>query len=242
MSNSNKYYRIQIVLSKNTRPVPFDNQKICIGVLHRRWLPSDSNRHEPDKKFSDYAITGLLGGKRNGDFLDFKKGGVIIASSSDTNFIANIIASAKRSSEFEFGMKIIDVRIIQEEIKPGKTKMISLSPILIKEKGVEYTFESEGVNEIMTEKAKRVIQNFDPEIDLTDFKIYFSEEPKDIEKRRLANVWLHGHKNRCSLSAIFIEGSKEAKEVLYYTGLGNSSGSGFGTLGISYDLNLGRKK
>lgn len=241
--------RIRINFSESTSVVPFDNQKFLNGLTHR-WLGKKNGFHDD---FSEYSVSPLRGGFRDGDGLSFKKGYIIISSICE-KFIDTIEKGIQKdideSKEFNFGMYPISMSQIVDNIY-NTNFFFTHSPILLHDiklkisgsnkfyttKGqIEFTKTGEkkevpiDVNKILYNKTRKKLLRLNPNIDLTGFNIFFTKEAIKNSKVKRIKIGKEETVNYASAGSVIILGNSEVKNLLYYTGVGDSCGSGFGTL------------
>lgn len=219
--------RIHLKTTPNTEIVPFDYQQKLIGVLHK-WL----GKNDLHNKISLYSYSWLMNGKANGSKgLKFPQGASWFISFYDDTHLKTIINTILEDPEMFSGIKVVDVTI-QENPDLSNQEFFKLgSPILIKrytEKGEEkhYTFEDSDSSSLIKETLVHKMQEAGLEPDNT-FDISFDQS---YDKRKTKKVNIHGIGNKTNVCPIIIKGKPETKLFAWLCGVGNCTGSGFGSL------------
>ena len=221
--------RIKINFSKNTRPVAIANQSQVNGYIHK-CLGADNKYHDA---VNNYAVSSLMGGRLNDDrqTLSFDKGGYITVSSNDPEFINTLLMGVLSNQEFTCGMKFAGVDPVNETFINGWNHFATLSPFLIKEYTSKDEYKFLTLNDPnFGQKVKSYLVNkltkINPELNLKNFDVNIpnntSHKVKKIMVKNVVN-----HANQCHIS---INCDKKVAELLYNIGIGQSTGSGFGTI------------
>ena len=229
--------RIKIKFSKNTGDVPVHNQAILNSYIHK-CLGVNNVYHDAK---SDYNISHLYGGKLNVEtnMLSFEDGGYIVISSKDSEFINKILIGVINNPILTGGMSFAGVDHMSEQFVNGWNYFATLSPFIIKkyvEKSV-YSFvtlkDEDFEGQVKTYLLNK-ISKIDAKLDLSDFDVKIPVNDKHKVKRILVkNVINSG--NLCHIS---IHTNKKVAELLYNIGIGQSTGSGFGTIYKTENHNL----
>ena len=221
--------RVKIKLTKNTTPVPIISQHLLNGYVHK-CLGANNIYHDGP---SNYNISGLQGGKLDitNQTLSFENGGYFIVSSLDTIFSGKMILGVLNNTEFGYGMSFAGIDHINESFIDGWNHFATLSPFLIKiysEKSVYKfaTLKDDNFKTIVKNYLVTKLSTINPKLDLSDFDVNIPEhDDHKVKKIMVKNVI--NHANQCHIS---IHTNREVAELLYNIGLGQSTGSGFGTI------------
>jgi CRISPR-associated endoribonuclease Cas6 len=230
--------RIKINFSKNTRPVSIANQSQVNGYIHK-CLGIDNKYHDA---VNNYAVSSLMGGRLNEDkkTVSFDNGGYITVSSSDTEFMNKLVMGILNNQEFTCGMNFAGVDPINETFINGWNHFATLSPFLIKEKtdnGYGFvTLNDDNFEAKVKSYLLNKLSKIDPTLNLTNFNVKIPNNPKHKVKKILVKNVIN-HANQCHLS---INCDKRVAELLYNIGVGQSTGSGFGTVYNTRNHNLYR--
>lgn len=220
--------RIKINFSPNKTPVPIANQSLLNSYVHK-CLGRNNEYHDAR---SNYNISSLYGGKLRADkeTLDFENGGYIVASSQDTTFINLLLMGLINNLEFTHGMTFAGVDHINESFIDGWNHFATLSPFLIKKyKDRSYSFltlKDEDFKGQVKEYLVKKLSQIDETLDLRDFDVNIPDNATHkVKGIRVKNVV--NQANQCHIS---IHSNKKVVELLYNIGIGQSTGSGFGTI------------
>ncbi|NDW13604.1 CRISPR-associated endoribonuclease Cas6 [Bacteroides sp. 214] len=219
--------RIHIKTTPSIGIVPYDYQQRLIGVLHK-WL-GENNLHD---LISLYSYSWLMNGEGKGkEGLSFNKGSEWFISFYDDTYLKKIIDTILKHPEVFGGMKVKEV-FIQENPDFTNQEVFQLaSPILIKRNITEdfekhYTFNDEESNALMKETLLHKMKEAGLEQDDT-LEIAFD---LSYHKRKTKKVNIHGIGNIANYCPVIIKGKPETKLFAWQVGLGNCTGSGFGSL------------
>lgn len=220
--------RFKIEFSKNTTPVPIANQSLLNSYIHK-CLGKDNKWHDSE---AVYSISSIQGGTLNEDkkTLDFKNGAYIIVTSIDLDFLNELSSGVLKNQDFIYGMKWAGTTPIKETFFSGWNHFATLSPFLIKvyDENKKYKFltlDDDNFQEKVKDYLIHKIKKF-KDVDLTDFDVLIPKhDSHKVKKIMVKNVI--NKANQCQIS---INCSKEIAEFLYSIGIGNSPGSGFGTI------------
>jgi CRISPR-associated endoribonuclease Cas6 len=221
--------RIKINFTPNNEVVPISNQQNINSYIHR--CLGRNNQYHDSK--SDYCISHLYGGKLCDDkkTLNFENGGIIIITSKNETFLNTIIKGIMLNPELKWGMKFKSIDFISEEFQDGWNHFFTLSPFIIKEYSEmgKYTFltlDDENFDDKVTEHVKRKLLKMDDTLNLNDFKISISKTGKE----KIKQIFVKNVVNKANQCNISIFCSSKIAEMIYNTGIGQSTGSGFGTI------------
>ena len=228
--------RLHFTLSPNREPVSFAYQHKLTGVFHK-WLKAN----ELHDVISLYSLAWLDGSRRLRDKLEFPNGAKWFVSFYEDEHAEKLVTGALNDPEMFGGMSVTR---IEQQTTPDfgvKYRFKVASPVFIKGKQPEnseqphhYLYcESEsdqfltatlihkmdaancGANEIrFTEADKTVKVSFDREF----------QNPK-IKLVRIKNIDL-----KASICPVIVEGTTKAVQFAWNVGIGNGTGSCFGSL------------
>lgn len=231
--------RFKIEFSKNTKPVPVSNQSLLNSYIHK-CLGKNNKWHDSE---GIYSISSLQGGTLNKDknTLNFENGGYIIVSSRDIAMLDDLSKGIIMNQEFICGMKWAGITPIKELFFNGWNHFATLSPFIIKtyNEKKEYSFitlDDKDFNNKVKAYLIHKIQKI-KKVDLTDFDVHIPEHSSHKVKKILVKNVIN-KANQCHIS---INCTKEVAELLYLIGIGNSPGSGFGTIYKTENKDLYRK-
>lgn len=220
--------RIKILLSKTDKELPINNQHIVNSFIHRA-LGKDNKYHDAK---SDYSISSLQGGKliKGTDRIKIEDRGYITITSLNQEFLNNILISLY-TTDFHEDIKVSGIEFIEEYFYNGWNHFATLSPFIIKEYVDKKTYSFSTLNDNnFQDKVKQHLVNkvskINPDLDLKDFEVVINKNPSHKVKGVLVKNVIN-KANQCQVS---IKCSKKVAELIYNIGLGQSTGSGFGTI------------
>lgn len=218
--------RINLTVSSNTEPVPFDYQQKIVGTIHK-WI-GENDIHD---KLSLYSFSWLRGGIKTGNALSFPKGTSFFISFHDSDIVRKMICSIRDFPEMFCGMYVTDITIEDNPDLSSRSEFYCGSPIFIKrrlETGEikQYIYDDEHTGELMKETLVSKMMAAGLEEDLTlDIRFDTSASGK---KTKL--VRYHGICNRASICPVIINGKPETKLFAWNVGIGSCTGIGFGSI------------
>ena len=228
--------RLYFTLSPNTEPVPFAYQHRLTGVFHK-WL-SDNALHD---KISLYSLSWLDGSRRVANRLEFSKGASWFVSFYEDEYAEKLVNGALADPEMFCGMR---VQSIKQQTTPDfgtKYKFKVASPVFAKGKSNKngkpphhYLYCEPEADQILT---TTLIHKMD-EANQQSNETRFSETDKQVKvafDREFANpkiklVRIKNIDHKTSICPIIIEGTKKALKFAWNVGIGNGTGSCFGSL------------
>ncbi|MDD2474849.1 MAG: CRISPR-associated endoribonuclease Cas6 [Dysgonamonadaceae bacterium] len=219
--------RIILTTTPNDNVIPFNYQKYLIGVLHK-WL----GKNEIHDNISLHSFSWLKKGVIQKNGFDFRNGAEWFISFHKEKYVKQIVKSILEKPDMFFGMRVSDIQIDSErDWESGEYCFRVASPILIK-RTIDYnnikfyTYEDAECGELMTDTLKNKMsvaglpadETLSVEFDMS----YYNKKIKLVD--------IHGIKNKCSMCPIIIKGQPESIEFARNVGIGNSTGSGFGSI------------
>lgn len=217
--------RIIIKFSKNTEQVP-NNLNVVNSYIHT-CIGRNNEYHNAQ---SDYCVSRLLGGNivDGGKNIDYPNGGFIIVTSLNTEFLNKIIMGLLQNTSIGYGMEFKGVDQVNEEFYNGWNhfKTTSAGFILKKPEGGFYTLEDTNIQLVLTEHIINKFSKINPKFDFSTLKI----EINNHSSHKVESIYSKSVKNISNICQINIHTNKELAEALYNYGIGQSCGSGFGTV------------
>lgn len=221
--------RLKISFTKNDEIVNIQNQSLVNSYIHT-CLGRNNGWHDAK---NSYCISSLQGGKLNSDrlTLSFDNGSYIVVTSSDMGFINKLLIGVLNNTNFIGGMKFAGVDYIDEIFYDGWNHFATLSPFVIKEylnkKTYKFiTLNDENFQGRVKEHLIKKLMTINRKLDLNNFDVSIpsnaSHKVKSILIKNVINK-----ANQCQISVMC---SKQVAELLYNIGIGQSTGSGFGTI------------
>lgn len=230
--------RIKVNLSATENELPVHNQHIINSFIHRV-LGKDNKYHDAK---NNYSVSSLQGGTliKDTENISFKDGGYITISSLETEFINSILVGLY-TKPFYNDMKVTGIEFIDEQLYDGWNHFVTLSPFIIKEYVDKHTYsfltiDKSGFQTKVKEYLIKKISKIDANLDLSNFDI----EIKENINHKVKKVMVKNVINRANQCHISILTNKKVASLLYNIGLGQSTGSGFGTIYKSENHSLYR--
>lgn len=222
--------RIQLKLSPNTQPVPFNHLHYLTQRLHH-WLGPENALHDG---LSLYSFGWLKGGQHIGNGLWFPEGASwnISFHESDQGFqLAKGILSDRKAF---FGMEVdkalempypqfyakqlfkIDGAVVARKIRDDKTKEYLL-------------FDNPEADAVLTRvlRKKMLAAGFrheEAEATLVKF------QREEVGKGRVRKLSIKGIDHKGSTCPVVVEGTPASTRFAWLVGVGELTGSGFGAL------------
>lgn len=220
---------ITIFFEKTDKVLPFNNQHALNGVIHTI-LGKDNKYHD---SFSHYSVSSIQGGKMSQDKkgIIFKDEPYIIVSSLETSFINNFLIGLTKqislnSCDF-YGLKL--KRFETTDLVPHTEYdvIITNSPILIKNKdGFKLTCKNDGWLQAVKDNCIKKLFHSGIVDETFDIKV---QNPENLKQK---TIMVGAIFNPCTSAILTVYGKKNTRKTLYSLGIGNSTGSGFGSVSI----------
>ena len=220
--------RLQLQLTPNTQPVPFDHLHQLTGALHK-WL----GQNDIHDGLSLYSFGWLRGGEQQKDRLTFPKGATWNISFYDGDKARQLLRGMLDKPELGFGMDLLEIR----EVDPPAFQeqhyfMTDGSAIVVRQKRPDGSrayllWDDPATDDALTQSFRRKLTTagFDGE-DL-DVTVRFD---RDYHSARTRKIAIKGTHHRGSECPVIIAGTPEAQYFAWTAGLGELTGSGFGAL------------
>jgi len=226
--------RIKLNFTNNLKLVPNNlnvmNSYInkCLGV---------NNEYHNTK--SNYSISALLGGivVDNGKHINYPNGGYIVVTSLDSDFITKILMGVLNNDIIDYGMKFNGVDHIKESFYNGWNYFKTTDTGFIIKKPRNTIYDNDDTHKgyytlndpnLIDVLKNHIINKFGKigDFDFTDMEIQITDHQKNrVEFRYSKQV-----KNSVNICQINIKTNKKLAETIYNYGIGQSCGSGFGTV------------
>jgi CRISPR-associated endoribonuclease Cas6 len=221
--------RLKINFTANTTPVPVHTQQMMNSYVHK-CLGRNNSYHDAK---NNYAISTLQGGKLNKEeqTLEFENGSYFVISSLDNEFLNKLLIGIMNNQDLFCGMTFNGVDYLDEVFYDGWNHFATLSPFIIKHYFDKKNYSFVTLNDAdfqikVKEYLIKKISKVSPELNLDGFDVHIpNHESHKVKKIMVKNVV--NKANQCQIS---IHCSKEVAKLIYNIGLGQSTGSGFGTL------------
>ncbi len=220
--------RIQLQLSSNNEPVPYNHLHKLTGSIHK-WLGANA-AHDG---LSLYSFGWLRGGQPKRESLHFSIGASWNISFHDDELSRQLIKGIMVDPSVAHGMAVQEVR----EIAPptfSKQHIFATdgSAVLARRKredgSREYLlWDSLAANEILTHLLRRKLEVAGFTGEHLEVRVAF-DRAYARPRARMASI--KGIKHKGSECPVIVEGTPEAIHFAWLVGVGDLTGSGFGAL------------
>lgn len=221
---------IIVYLEKTNKTIPFNNQHKMNGFVNA--IIGKNNKYHD--KYSDYSVSSILGGHISDDKsgLIFDEEPYIQVTSMNVEFLNMFIDNLldefdKKEADF-FGLhptryNVFDYQISQRGYDVVKTN----SPILLKdENGKKITCKDANWIDVLNSHCKKKLLNNG--VNDNTFEII----AKNKSALRNKMIMVGETFNPCTNAVFCVYGRKNTRNTLYNLGIGNSTGSGFGSVSV----------
>lgn len=217
--------RLYIKLSPNTQIIPYNYQHLLTGVVHK-WIGKSNEEHG---KRSLYSFSWLQNTNSNKDGINLNRNAYFFISAHDADLIKRITRGILDSPETFCGSRVTDIQIKEVPEFSEEERFLLNSPILIRqrdgEKTKHITYKDDNFEALLTENLKgklRLANIPDDNVSVELDKSYAFPQTKLIDYK--------GVKNKTTLAPVIIKGTPEQIAFVWSSGLGQSTGIGFGAI------------
>ena len=220
--------RLQLHLSPNTEPVPFNHLHCLTGALHK-WL-GENDIHDG---LSLYSFGWLNGAKRKGEQLNFPAGSHWHISFYDDNVAKQLLRGILKDPVLFGGMRVMQV---QELATPALGNFYRFltdhSAILARQSrpdgSREYLlWDNPRADDVLTHLLRRKLEVAGFGAEHRDVQVRFD---RSYQRARPRKVTIKGIDHKGSECPVWVAGTPEAVQFAWLVGLGDLTGSGFGGL------------
>jgi CRISPR-associated endoribonuclease Cas6 len=219
--------RLHFSLSPNRQPVPFSYQHFLTGAFHK-WLGPNPIHDE----LSLYSLSWLDGSRMRGGALEFPDGARWFVSLHDESLVETIVNSALADPEVCCGMRV--TRITQQATPRFRSRHTFKvgSPVLAKSKEVDgrvkhYLFSDPEADAALTATLRHKLDKAGLGEPHNQVTVGFDKTYRNPKTKLVTIKNVH---NRATVCPVIVEGTPEAVAFAWNVGIGNGTGSGFGSL------------
>jgi len=217
--------RFKIRFTKNIDNVP-NNLNVVNSYIHN-CLGRNNTYHDTH---SDYCVSRLLGGEivAGGRNINYPDGGFIIVTSLNTEFMNKIIMGVLQNTSLGYGMEFDGVDPINEEFYNGLNyfKTTTAGFLLKSPDGGYYTLADEDIETKLTDHIINKFSKINSKFNFSGFKLEIIKHPS----HKVVSIYSNNVKNITNICQVTIDTNKKLAEAIYNYGLGQSCGSGFGSI------------
>lgn len=228
--------RLLLKLSPNRIPVDFNHLHILTGALHK-WL----GPNEEHDGLSLYSFSWLKGSVVRNNALHFPSGAQWHISAIDGDFLARSIAGIFRDPGIRWGMQVEKAEILAPPPFPvgvSEQRFLLLGPVFIKRsipnpnkpngwEDKHYVYTDPESDALLTDTLRhklRVAGLPDEGVSVRFDRAYPKAKTQKVMHRNIGNM--------ASYCPVFVRGTAEQLAFAWTVGVGNSTGAGFGAVGV----------
>jgi len=221
--------RLNLQLTGNTEPVPFNHLHQLTGALHT-WLGADNPYHDG---ISLYTFGWLHGGQARDGALTFPSGSRWRLSFHDEDAAKDVLRGILADPSVAYGMRVAEV---QEQRTPAfgahyrfKTDHAPVITRRRREDGSQdyLTYDDPAADETLTRTLHTRLRTAGLDGEHLRTTVRF-DRGYDGARTKVARIKGIDHKG--SLCPVIVEGTPEAVRFAWNVGVGELTGSGFGAL------------
>lgn len=220
--------RLNLRLTGNTEPVPFNHLHYLTGALHK-WI-GDNRVHDG---LSLYSFGWLGGAESENGHLAFPQGARWRVSFHDTELAKRCIDGIMQDPGVAFGMRVFEVK---EQATPTFSGCYRFktdrAPVIARRRRDDGSrayllWDDEAADAVLTRTLRHKLKAAGFEDDHLDTEVQFDRTYQGA-RTKLATIKGVGHKG--SLCPVVVTGTPEAVRFAWTVGVGELTGSGFGAL------------
>jgi CRISPR-associated endoribonuclease Cas6 len=221
--------RLNLRLTGNTHPVPFDHLHRLTGALHK-WLGDANPEHD---KPSLYSFSWLGGAKPSSEgALTFPRGATWFVGFHDPEAARRVLDGILRDPEVACGMRVFEV---QEQAVPhfsGCYRFKVAGPVVARSYreggGRDYLlWDDPRADEVLTRVLRHKLEQAGLDAAHRDAAVQFD---RTYTGARSKLVTIKGTSHKASLCPVVVTGSPEAVRFAWEVGVGELTGSGLGAV------------
>lgn len=220
--------KIQLKLSPNIQPVPFNHLHELTKQLHR-WLGPENNYHDG---LSLYSFGWLRGGTTQKGALMFPTGATWQISFYDEDATKKLLMGIINSPELFYGMRVYEAQELPTPAFGEQYRFLADGPIVARQVrpdgSREYLLHDAPAADIaLTTTLRRKLEKAGLSaegVSVSFDRSYLTPKQKLVE--------IKGIRHKGSICPVVVEGSPEAVQFAWLVGAGELTGSGFGALNL----------
>jgi CRISPR-associated endoribonuclease Cas6 len=217
--------RIHLHLSKNEQIIPFNYHQYQAGAIHK-WL----GENEEHGQLSLYSFSWLKNTSTADQGLHLTTSSYFFFSAYDESLVKKLLIGIRKDPAWAFGSYVTEVQIVPDKTFTHKERFLAASPVFIKRviepnKEKHYTFEDQQSDALLTEtlQNKLAAAGIAPD----GVKIYFDRTYTGAKTKLSRYRNIH---HKVSVCPVIIEGTPQQISLAWNSGIGNSTGIGYGAL------------
>lgn len=219
--------RIQLELSPNYQPVPFNHLHELTGALHK-WL----GPNEVHDGLSLYSFGWLRGGEKIGNGLMFPQGAQLNISFHNSDNGWKLARGILADTSWKYGMQVLKALEQPAPAFSRQARFLIDGGVLLRKKRAdetrEYlTWESQESKDSLTRILRRKLEQGGFQGEHLEASMEFDQS---YSKPFMKLIQIKGTAHKCTVCPVIVRGTPEAIRFAWLTGAGELSGSGFGAL------------
>ncbi len=219
--------RLNLRLTGNTEPVPFNHLHRLTGALHK-WL-GENALHDG---LSLYSFSWLKGAEAENGHLAFPRGAAWRVSFHDADGAKRLIEGIMRAPEVFAGMRVFEVKEQAVPSFSGCYRFLVDGPVLARRTRDDgsraYLLSGdEAADAVLTRILRRKLEKAGFDGTHREAEVQFDRTYRRAHTK-LAEV--KGTKHKGSICPVVLTGTPEAVRFAWTVGVGELTGSGFGAL------------
>lgn len=223
--------RIKINFKGSNTAYENNNLKQVKGWFEDNAIGRHNDMHD---KFSNYSLSPMMGGKRNGKYISYPDGGYVYFTTMDIELINmvsnNLFCNCKGSKVGDLEYKWFE-SVPDFHIHSDFDLVRTMSPVLMRMKDKSYmTVKDEKfIDELLSRSKRKLIKAGlnENKVNTLNMSMFHPENASTV------NMQYNGIPNIGSKVMLVVTGDKHVRETLYSMGLGMSTGCGFGTVTVN---------
>lgn len=222
--------RIKINFKGSNTAYENNNLKQVKGWFEDNVIGRNNDIHN---KFSNYSLSPMMGGKRNGKYISYPDGGYVYFTTNSGDLMLKVtmalfnMVNTTKVGDLEYrNFEMVKDFHIHSDYDLVRT----ISPILLKVNHKQITVNDDCFLSVLKERCvKKLIDNGVSKNDANTLSIDFFHK----ENAKVVNMQYNNIHNLTTKAMFVIKGNRHAREILYNMGIGSSTGCGFGTVSIN---------
>ncbi|PQJ26845.1 CRISPR-associated endoribonuclease Cas6 [Salinibacter sp. 10B] len=224
--------RLNLTLSPNTDPVPFNHLHKLTGTLHK-WLGSENDLHDGP---SLYSVGWLKGGHGEDGALQFPDGVRWRLSFWEDGAAKTALEGILQDPSVFAGMRVVEAQQQTTPAFSGGYRFDVDAPVIARQRredgSREYLIhDDERADDALTRTLRAKMKAAGLDLDPSEAQVRFDRGYKGADTK-LATIEKGGHEidHKGSVCPVIVEGPPEVSRFAWNVGVGELTGSGFGAL------------
>lgn len=224
--------RLNLTLSPNTDPVPFDHLHKLTGTLHK-WLGPDNDLHDGP---SLYSVGWLNGGQAADGALTFPEGARWRLSFWNAEAAKQVLDGLLRDPSVFAGLRVTEAQQQTTPAFSGGSRFDVDAPVVARRRRDDGSrayllYDDARADDALTRTLRGKMDAAGLAVDPSAVRVRF-DRGYDGARTKLATIKKGGHaiKHKGSDCPVIVEGPPEAARFAWNVGVGELTGSGFGAV------------